>query len=300
MNLIERSYHQPKLPPSTCWNPYAITFARGNDFTHASDEIFVGKNSSVYTVDRFKRVIHVWRQGSRHITNTSFKTNFIPASLFVTIGGDIFVAASNGSVEKWASNVTKGVGVTTFEGECFSLFIDTMNNLYCSLRDKHRVMKQILDVGANISTTVAGTGIAGSTPGTLNFPSGIFVDINLDLYVADCRNNRVQLFKDGQNNGVTVAGHSKALSITLQCPTRVFLDGNNDLFILDKDNHRIVRSSPHGFDCVVGCSTTSGEESHHLYHPRTAAFDNLGNIFVGDWNNERIQKFLLIRNNFGK
>ena len=37
-------------------------------------------------------------------------------------------------------------------------------------------------------------------------PRGIFVDTNLDLYVADRYNHRVQLFRSGQLDAVTVAG----------------------------------------------------------------------------------------------
>ena len=37
---------------------------------------------------------------------------------------------------------------------------------------------------------------------------GIFVDINLDLYVADYYNHRIQLFRLGELNGITVAGNT--------------------------------------------------------------------------------------------
>ena len=211
-----------------------------------------------------------------------------------------FVGSAEGPVEKWASNAKKGVTVTTFGSQCYDLFVDIKDNLYCSLWLEHRVVKKTLDVDGNTPTVVAGTGIAGSTSDMLNRSQGIFVDINLDLYVADCGNDRVQLFSDGESNGVTVAGQGKTLNIPLRCPTSVVLDETKNLFIVDRFNYRIIRFSSHGFDCVVGCSGASGRASHQLQSPTSAAFDNLGNIFVLDQFNYRIQKFLRVMNTFGE
>jgi hypothetical protein len=147
---------------------------------------------------------------------------------------------------------------------------------------------------------VAGTGIQGSVPNQLSNPVGIFVDVNLDLYVADCGNDRVQLFQSEQSNGITVAGsQSPNPTISLRCPTGIVLDAQKYLFIVDSSNHRIVGSGPNGFRCLVGCYG-QGSESNQLSYPSSLSFDRSGNMFVADQSNHRIQKFLLMENSFSK
>ncbi len=50
----------------------------------------------------------------------------------------------------------------------------------------------------NLLKIVGGIGSAGSTSNTLNNPRGIFVDTTLNLYVADCGNNRIPKFIKNQ------------------------------------------------------------------------------------------------------
>jgi hypothetical protein len=263
--------------------------------------LFVDRNNTVYVGDLTSHRVYEWREGDVNATR-SFSGNFNDLlSLFVTIDGDIYVDnGRNGTVEKLVLNATKSVAVMTVSNHCRWLFVDIANNLYCSLRDEHRVVKQSVNVTAHVTTVVAGTGVIGHTSSTLWFPIGIFVDINFDLYVADCMNHRIQRFVSGQLNGITVAGNNETSSITLSCPVAVFLDYDGYLFILDQGHHRIVRSSSNGFYCVVGCSSAQGTTSHQLYLPAAAAFDNHGNIFVADWDNGRVQKFILMDNDVGK
>ncbi|CAF3900634.1 unnamed protein product [Adineta steineri] len=137
----------------------------------------------------------------------------------------------------------------------------------------------------------AGTGIRGSASSQLNSPRGVFVDVNLDLYVADCYNHRVQLFQSGESNGITVAGSgSLNPTIILRCPSGIILDGNKYLFIVDYGNDRIISSGSSGFRCLFGCYG-SGSQSNELNYPSSLSFDRFGNMFVTDSFNHRIQKF---------
>jgi hypothetical protein len=162
------------------------------------------------------------------------------------------------------------------------------------MRDDHQVVTKSLNSVSNTLTIVAGTGVANSDSYTLNDPHGIFVDINFDLYVADSENDRIQLFQSGQLSGTTIVGNRFLnTTITLSYPTGIVLDGDNNLFIVDSSNHRIVRSGPNGFQCLVGCSGSSGSESNQLWSPHSLSFDSYGNMFVTDYSNNRTQKFNL-------
>jgi DNA-binding beta-propeller fold protein YncE len=166
--------------------------------------------------------------------------------------------------------------------------------------EHHRVVKRSLNNTVMISAIVAGTGIPGSAPNELRGPYGIFVDVNLDLYVADCDNDRIQLFQTEQLNGTTVAGkESPYPRITLDCPSGISLDASKYLFIVDRKNDRIVVSGPNGFRCLVGCYG-GGYQSNQLNYPFGFSFDRFGNMFVTDQSNNRIQKFIYLEKSCGK
>ena len=133
----------------------------------------------------------------------------------------------------------------------------------------------------------------------LHNPRGIFVDINFDLYVADCSNNRVQLFQLGQSNALTVAGSTAPGTITLSCPIAIVLDADKYLFIVDAGYNRVVGSGPNGFRCVVGCSG-GGAAANQLNNPWSLSFDSYGNLYVADQGNSRIQKFIVLNKTLGK
>ncbi|CAF3811876.1 unnamed protein product, partial [Adineta steineri] len=108
------------------------------------------------------------------------------------------------------------------------------------------------------------------------------------------------LFPSGESNGITVAGYtSENPTITLSCPNGAILDAEKYLFIVDNSNNRIVGSGLNGFRCLVGCYGW-GSESNQMNRPFSFSFDRSGNIFVTDQWNHRIQKFLLMKDSFGK
>jgi DNA-binding beta-propeller fold protein YncE len=183
---------------------------------------------------------------------------------------------------------------------CYGLFVDINDNLYCSIGAFHQVVMQSLNNNPNTLKGVAGTGCPGIASNMLYSPRGIFVDIDLSLYVADASNNRIQLFLAGQLDAITVAGNGVSGSITLNYPTGIMLDNDGNLFISEESNSRITASGPNGFRCLVGCTGLSGSASNQLHNPYGLTFDSYGNIFVTDASNNRTQRFLLATNSCGK
>ncbi|CAF1585280.1 unnamed protein product, partial [Adineta steineri] len=157
--------------------------------------------------------------------------------------------------------------------QCDGLFIDIDNTLYCSMSLFAEVVKRSLnDPVMTPNHVAAGTGREGSASNELNYPSGIFVDVNLDLYVADCGNDRVQLFQPEESNGFTAAGRTSLTpTITLRCPAGIVLDAEKYLFIADIGNDRIVGSDLNGFRCLVGCYG-EGSHSNQLSYPFSLSF----------------------------
>jgi len=256
----------------------------------------------VYVADKANGRIQVWSNESINLTRTISAGLSSPWSLFVTPSGDIYVdnGQLNGRVDKWTSNTNFSVPAMYVNQSCQGLFVDINDTLYCSIGDPRSVVKKSLNSSSNITITVAGADSSGSASNMLSDPHGIFVDINLDLYVADYGNNRIQLFQSGQLNGITLAGNgSQNITIVLYNPTGIVLDADGYLFIVDKGNNRIIGSGPNGFRCLVGCPGNSSA-SNQLSSPHILSFDSYGNMFITNWESSLIQKFILLTNSCGK
>ena len=263
--------------------------------------IFVNTNNTVFVASRQTGNILIWGNGSSTPTTTIFANATTPSCFFVTADNQIFLdnQLSTARVDRWTINQTQLSSPMVVGAYCSGLFVDTSYNLYCSRRNQHQVIRKSLNSAVSKSIVIAGIGCNGSASNMLQRPNGIFVTVDLNLYVADGDNNRVQMFRSGELNATTVAGAGSIGNISLNGPTGVVLDADGYLFIVDQGNHRIVRSGPAGFRCVVGCSG-NGSGSNQLNTPQTLSFDRDGNMFVTDRDNNRIQKFLLSTNPCGK
>jgi hypothetical protein len=296
-------FNQPKFCPTASWNHNGITFANQSIVGTRPISVFVNTNNTIYVANRDDKTILLWYEDSVNPTNI-ISGNFIsPDSLFVASNGDIYIGDElpNGQVQKWVAKTNTFVTVMNVNSLCYGLFVDTNDTLYCSMIAHDQVVKRSLNDPELTSISVAaGTGSPGSAFNQLNQPRGIFVDVNFDLYVADCGNNRIQLFQAGESNGITVAGYkSRNPTMDLDCPSGIILDAEKNLFIVDKGNNRIVGSSLNGFRCLVGCYG-QGLQSNQLGLPSSFSFDRSGNMFVAEEMNNRIQKFKYSENSCGK
>jgi hypothetical protein len=295
-------YNQPKFFSCASWNPNADTFADNNTVGYQPWDAFVDLNNTVYVAATSLNQVLVWSQGSNIPTRNISGGLNTPHAIFVTSNGDIYVDndAYNGQVDMWTANATNSVNVMSVTSRCISLFIDINNTLYCANDGQNQVVKTSLNTASTTVTLAAGSGTQGSGAYMLSGPSGIFVDFNLNLYVADFGNDRIQFFQTGQLNGSTIVGSGSSGTIALNGPTDVVLDFDGYLFITDGNNNRIVGSGPSGYYCIIGCTVSFGTASNQLYHPQALSFDNNGNLLVVDQLNSRIQKFFLATNSCGK
>ena len=302
-SYLALSFNQPKFCPTASWNPSAITFANQSIVGVRPTSIFVNTNNTIYVTNQANNTILVWDEDSGNLTNI-ISDDFISSnSLFVTVNGDLFIddGQNNSRVQKWIATTNRFVTVMKVNASCYGLFFDRSENLYCSIYNQHRVVKgSLTDGDTALVTVVAGTGVAGPASNELYQPLGIFVDVNMFLYVADCGNDRVQLFQSRASTGITVAGSgSPHPTINLDCPSAIVLDSERYLFIVDTWSHRIVGSGVNGFRCLVGCYG-AGSQSNQLRGPMSFSFDRSGNMFVNDRFNHRIQKFMHVESCLGK
>ncbi|CAF1398661.1 unnamed protein product [Adineta steineri] len=299
--VLGLSFNQPKFSSTPIWNSNGITFANQSIVGEESCAIFVNTNNTIYVANQENNTIVIWHEESVNPTNIIFGNFTRSTSLFVTSNGDIYIddGAENGRVQRWIAETGIFVKVMNINSSCYGLFVDINDTLYCSMYYHHQVVKRPSnDAVINSNHVAAGTGSGGSESNQLYYPTGIFVDVNLDLYVADSGNHRIQLFQSGESNGITVAG-SQSLNptISLHRPTGAILDAEKYLFVVDLGNARIVGSSLSGFRCLVGCYGW-GSRSNQLNEPSSFSFDHSGNMFVIDTLNSRIQKFLLMKDSF--
>jgi sugar lactone lactonase YvrE len=262
--------------------------------------IFVDASNTIYVSNHKNHSIQAWSEQNKNPTRTISNIAY-PGSIFVSTNGKIYFGNNKNIHETtWSLNGTNSIIILHLNESCFGIFVDINDTLYCSIKNYHLVVTKLLNDNEQSVKTVAGNGVLGTQSHMLNNPHGIFVDINFNLYVADCGNHRIQKFRLDTQNAITEAVIGKSEKIVLNCPTGVVLDANDYLFIVDSNNNRIVGSGPDGFRCIVGCSRKSGSQNDQLNKPLTMTFDSLGNIFVADTNNSRIQKFLVENNKCGK
>jgi hypothetical protein len=232
----------------------------------------------------------MWFEGGNTLTRTVPSSFRGKMSVFVALNGDIYVNdGSKNEVSVWRWDSKTSYSVMQNDGDCYSLFLDINNTIYCSLYSFNKVVKKSLNSSSNTPVVEINQ---------FQQPLGIFVHINFTLYVADNGNHRIQCFQPGQTNGTPIAGKGSSSLINLTSPTAVVLDADGYLFIVDGQGN-IFGSGPDGFRCLVRCYYT-GSSYDGLAGLRRLSFDSHGNIFATDAINKRILKFILATNSCSK
>ena len=305
MSSFSGFVNQPRFCFNASWNSNAATFANSGTVGQYPRGIFIDKNNTIYLADDQNNRILIWSDGSTSPTRYMPGSLSNPYAIFVTSDVNIYVnyndnVSSTRRVDQWTLRTNIITNVTITPLACFGIFIDISSTLYCSMASADQVVKKWLSNNSTTFTIIAGTHSSGGGSNQLYEPHGIFVDTNFDLYVADSKNNRIQLFRPGETNGRTVAGSgSSSSTYTLDYPTAVILDADKYLFIFDSGTTRIIGTDRTAFRCLAGCSPSPSSGFDRFKYPWYSSFDSHGNIFVVDSENNRVQKFLLSTNSCG-
>ncbi len=180
-------------------------------------------------------------------------------------------------------------------------------SLYIADRSNYRIRRVAPD---GIITTVAGTGVAGSTgngglatAARIGSPYGVEAGPDGSIYISDRDNSLIRkVSPDGVISTVVgstfgFAGDGGPASLArLASPRTVKLGPDGSLYIIDFSNSRIRRVSPDGIINTVAGTGTSGFSGDggpatlaQLSAPSGLAIGPDGSIYIGDRQNYRVR-----------
>jgi len=222
------------------------------------------------------------------------------------VTGIISVVAGNGTLGYNGDSILAANAQLNSPGW---LAFDAGDNLYISDRANHRI-RRVDNNG--IITTYAGNGIAAFSGDTgysklasLNSPQGICFDKYGALYIADGGNQRIRKVDAGgiiiTIAGTGVSGFSgdsgPAINAQLGGIYGICTDTAGNIFVADWNNRRIRK-----IDKTTGVVMSVSGNGDSFYStdnvdadstgsdPFDVFADNIGNIFIADFTNNRIRK----------
>ena len=201
---------------------------------------------------------------------------------------------------------------------------DLNSNLYIADTGNSVIRKLTPTTNGWVSSTIAGlAGYPGNADGTNNqarfdYPSGVTVDTNGNLYVADQVNSTVRkMTTDGTNWTVStiagLAGNYGSANGTngaarFYYPAGVAVDTAGNVYVADQINSTIRKLTPLGSNnwavtTIAGTNGVNGSidgtnNTSRFYWPSDLTVDASGNLFVADTFNNTIRKVSPVGTNY--
>ncbi len=166
------------------------------------------------------------------------------------------------------------------------------------------------DVPAYTIQTVAGSSFMGdggpATLAQIGAIQGVAVDAKGNLYLSDTSNNRVRMVDRTTGTITTVAGNGTAgfsgdvgpaTKAQLNLPYGLAVDKEGNLYIADYGNNLVRMVGPDGTITTVAGSGAEGYQGDggpavkaRLYAPRNLVLDAAGNLYVSEFEGQRVRK----------
>jgi len=183
----------------------------------------------------------------------------------------------------------------------FGIVTDASGNVYVGDGGNNRIRKV---TAAGVVSTLAGNGNSGFVDGPadvaqFNNPEGVAVDASGNLFVADFANYRVRKISGGgvttvAGNGIAGFKEGDALAAQFFDPEGIAVDESENLFVAEYGNSRIRKIAAgvvttHAGNGIEGFKDGAATNAE-FDSPFGVAADASGNIYVGDFRNNRIRK----------
>ena len=117
------------------------------------------------------------------------------------------------------------------------------------------------------------------------------------LYVADCYNHRVQVFRQDTHAYVRQFGSKGTKDGRFQNPIGVCLGSDGLVYVTDSNNHRIQVLQPDTglFVAVIGEGAGLGAGVGHFNQPQGICCSEDGVLYVAEYGNDRVQAFSVVQ-----
>jgi len=245
-----------------------------------------------------------------------------PQGLAVDVQGNIFVAdfgnnvireiTTAGVVKTVAGNgiagYVDGAALTVAEFRSpIAVALDQNGNIFVADRDNNMIRKI---TSAGVVSTIAGTKTPGYVNGTVNTttgtyasfrdPSGLVVDTQGNIYVADEGNNAIRKITPAAV--VTTIAGGPGQSTLLGSPMGISMDSQGNFFITDESGRIIELTSANVLYDLAGSANVAGfadgsGTAVQFNTPKGICVTPSGAIFVADFNNNRIRKVVVVSTN---
>jgi DNA-binding beta-propeller fold protein YncE len=256
----------------------------------------IDSDGNLYIVDHGNNRVMQWKNGAMSGIQSG---GFIygPQGIFVSSTGNIYLTDNNemykydSITNSWITIIRKlpssAIGFYVNEDQSLIYVADYGNDI---------IMSYNLD-GTSIGVVAGVESGFQNDSYHLSDPSDVFVDeYNSYLYVADSCNNRIQRYKIGEKNGVTVAGVEVGCEIDI--PVQVIVTSNGDIYAWELFKKRIMKVTNNYTPkcvCLVECS-----DSQQLDSLNSFQFDRHGNLYVIYHGKHTVLKFDISLDNCGK
>ena len=134
---------------------------------------------------------------------------------------------------------------------------------------------------------VVAVGKRGTAPGELYHPNAVAIDCNNCIFVTEGSSQSHALISVFSQSGEFLASFSHQDMID---PQGVAIHGDN-LYVSDREAHSIFHFKTDTNFSLVAKVGTKGRRVGEFNHPRNLAVSNYGDVYVADYNNNRVQIF---------